>query len=186
MLKPMLPDKDLRVFESIYNAYFPILYNYVVQIVKDRTEAEDIVSDVFLKLWEEKDTITFQTSVKSYLFKSAYNHSINVLKHKKIQGQYEDYFQHLNLLAEAGADYPLSQLIEKELTERLAKAIEKLPRQCRLIFNMSRTDGLTHEEIAQELGVSINTVHMQIRRALKKLRVELKDVLPLLLFLLFF
>ncbi|MDR1666357.1 MAG: RNA polymerase sigma-70 factor [Bacteroidales bacterium] len=181
MLKPILPDIDLSSFESIYNAYFPVLYNYVVTIVKDRTEAEDIVSDVFLKLWEEKDNIAIRTSVKAYLFKSSYNQSINVLKRKKVHERYENYFQHLALLAEADPDYPLSQLIEKELTGILTKTIEKLPQQCRVIFNMSRNDGLTHEEIAQQLGVSVNTVHMQIRRALKKLRVELRDFLPLLL-----
>ncbi|MDR0714394.1 MAG: RNA polymerase sigma-70 factor [Bacteroidales bacterium] len=169
------------MFESIYNAYFPVLYNYVVQIVKDRAEAEDIVGDVFLKLWEERETITIQSSLKAYLFKSAYNHSINLLKHKKVHGQYENYFHHLGLLTETETNCPLSGLIEKELTEILKNAIEKLPPQCRMIFNMSRNESLTHEEISKKLNVSVNTVHMQIRRALSKLRVALKDFLSLAL-----
>ncbi|MDR1864808.1 MAG: RNA polymerase sigma-70 factor [Bacteroidales bacterium] len=178
----MLPDKELRLFEMIYNAYFPILYNYVANITKDQAEAEDIVGDVFLKLWEDRDIIFVKTSLKAYLFKSAYNHSINMLKHKKVQGKYENYLQHLDLLTEMGSDYPLSGLIETEMSDILRKAIEKLPPQCRIIFNMSRNDRLTHDEIAQKLGVSINTVHMQIRRALEKLRIALRDFLPLLLF----
>ena len=82
-------------------------------------------------------------------------------------------------MTETDSDYPLASLIESELTETLQKAIEKLPPQCRKIFEMSRIEQLTHEEIALKLDVSINTVHMQIKRALSKLRIELKDFMQI-------
>ncbi len=171
------------MFEETYITYFPLLYNYALVITKDQAAAEDVVSEIFLKLWEEQHSLVIGKSLKSYLFKSVYNQCLNILKHKKVQRKYEDFFKHLQLLNEGGADYPLSTLLENEITETLQKAIEKLPPQCRKIFDMSRNENMTHEEIAIELGVSVNTVHTQIRRALEKLRIELKDFLPFLLFI---
>ena len=168
---------DIALFEEIYNTYFPQLYNYAVTIVKDRATAEDAVSDVFLKMWEERQFLTIETSIKSYLFKSVFNQCINILQREKVREKYVNYLKHLQYLNENDGDYPLSALIEKELSENIAKAIEKLPPQCRKIFEMSRMEYQTHEEIAQTLGVSVNTVHMQIKRALQKLRIELKDYL---------
>ena len=175
-----LNNEDIS-FEETYTAYFPILYNYAYSITKDYAVAEDVVSDVFMKLWEERNVLLIETSVKSYLFKSVYNQCINVLQKEKVRQKYENYINHLQYIYEGDSDYPLSSLIESELAETLQKAIEKLPPQCRKIFEMSRIEGQTHEEIARNLGVSINTVHMQIRRALSKLRVELKDFLHVIL-----
>jgi RNA polymerase sigma-70 factor (ECF subfamily) len=78
-------------------------------------------------------------------------------------------------------DYPLSNLIEAEIMEMLERVIEKLPPQCRNIFIMSREKEMTHQEIAHELNISINTVHTQIKRALDKIRIEMKDYIQLLL-----
>ena len=172
---------DAAIFEEIYTTYFPLLYNYAFTITKDRAEAEDAVGDVFLKLWEEKHFLTIETSVKSYLFKSVYNQCINILQKEEVREKYANYIKHLQYVTENDSDYPLSSLIEKELTETIRQAIEKLPPQCRKIFEMSRMEQLTHEEIALKLGVSINTVHMQIKRALGKLRIELKDFLEIII-----
>ena len=173
--------EDIALFEEIYTTCFPLLYNYAFTILKDRVEAEDAVGDVFLKLWEERRFLLIETSVKSYLFKSVYNQCINILERKKVHEKYENYVKHLQYVNENDSDYPLSSLMESELTETIQKAIEKLPPQCRKIFEMSRKEQLSHEEIAIKLGVSINTVHMQIKRALGKLRIELKDFLPFFL-----
>lgn len=173
---------SLKSFEDIYITYFPVLYNYAVTIIKDTNEAKDVVSDIFMNLWEEQNTRNIDVSLKAYLFKSVYNRCLNILKHKKVNEKYENYLNHLTLLTEDGRDYPLSGLIENELTEIIQQAIDKLPQQCRTIFVMSRHENMTHDEIAQKLDISINTVHTQIRRALGKLRIELKDFLPLLLF----
>ena len=179
----LLKRGDIGLFEEIYTTYFSLLYNYAFTILKDRAIAEDAVGDIFLKLWEERHIRIIETSVKSYLFKSVYNQCINILQREKVRGKYENYLKHLQYVNENTGDYPLSTLIESELTEILQKAIEKLPPKCRKIFEMSRMEDQTHEEIALKLGVSIHTVHMQIKRALQKLRIELKDFLPVFLLL---
>jgi RNA polymerase sigma-70 factor (ECF subfamily) len=176
-------NRNLVSFEEAYNTYYPVLCNYAGSIVKEQTEAEDIASNVFLKLMEEWDTILVETSLKAYLFKSTYNQCMDVLKHKAVHNKYLNYVKHLDFLVEEGFDYPLSGLIGCELNEILKKAIAKLPKQCRTIFNMSRNDEMTYEEIASKLGISINTVRTQIKIALVKLRFELKEYLPLFLFL---
>ena len=173
---------DIKLFEEIYNTYYPVLCNYAVSITKKQDIAEDAVSEVFLKLWEGRDTIVIEGSLKSYLFKSVYHQCLNALKHSQIQDKYRDFFLHHLPLNEDGSDYPLSGVIVNEINEILQKTIEQLPEQCRKIFIMSRFDGMKHEEIARELGISINTVRTQIHRALEKLRIELRDYLPLLLF----
>ena len=175
-----LKTDDVRLFEKIYNTYYAVLYNYAVSITKEQTLAEDAVSEVFLKLWEGRNSIEIENSLKSYLFKSVYHQCLNALKHVFVQDQYRDFFLHHLPVNEEEADYPLANLIEKEIKDILQKTIEKLPEQCRKIFIMSRIDGIKHEKISQKLGISINTVRTQIRRALEKLRIELKDFLLLL------
>ena len=177
----VLKTGDIRLFEEIYNIYYPVLYNYAANITKEQTSAEDVVSEVFLKLWEGRNTIVIEGSLKSYLFKSVYHQCLNLLKHTRVQDKYRDFFHHHLPLNEDGKEYPLSSVIENEIGDILQKTIQQLPEQCRKIFIMSRIDGMQHEEIARELNVSMNTVRTQIHRALKKLRVELKDFLPLLL-----
>ena len=106
---------------------------------------------------------------------------LNALKHIRVQNKYRDFFLHHPPLSDDGSDYLLSDIIENEIHTILQKTIEQLPEKCRKIFTMSRIDCMKHEEIAQELGIRINTVRTQIHRALEKLRVELKDFLPCLL-----
>ena len=181
-MKPL--NKDISLFEEIYTTYFPVLLNYAVGVTKDLSAAEDVVSEVFLTLWEQQGNLNIEKSVKAYLFKSVYHQSLNTLNRNKVHDRYEEYLKHIRFLNEENGDYPLSGLIEMEITEIMQKSIESLPEQCRLIFTMSRNENMTHEEIAQKLGISVNTVHTQIRRALVRLRLDLKDYLPLLLLIL--
>ena len=169
---------DIRLFEEIFHAYYPVLCNYAANITKEQTMAEDAVGEVFLKLWEGRESIVIESSLKSFLFKSVYHQCLNVLKHVRVQNKYRDFFLHHPPINEDEADYPLSSLIENEINDILNQTIEQLPEQCRKIFTMSRIDCMKHEEIAQELGISINTVRTQIHRALGKLRIALKDFLP--------
>ena len=169
---------DKRLFEEIYRTYYPVLYNYAASITKDQTMAEDAVSEVFLKLWEGKDSLVIESSLKSFLFKSVYHQCLNALKHVRVENKYRDFFLHHPPLSEEETDYPLSGVIENEINAILHQTIGQLPEQCRKIFIMSRIDGMKHEEIARELNVSINTVRTQIHRALGKLRIALKDFLP--------
>lgn len=179
---------DNKAFEYIFKTYFGYLLNYSRQILKDSDVAEEIVESTFLTLWENRNQITLETSLKSYLFKSVYNNCLNYLKHQQVKERYVLYFKHHVPTDESGniisTDYPFSQMMEKELDDIITKAINNLPVQCREIFVMSRYKHLKNEEIAQKLNLSVNTVRTQISRALAKLRDELKDYLPYILFLL--
>jgi RNA polymerase sigma-70 factor (ECF subfamily) len=185
-MKLLRNNKNREQFEEIYKTHYAVLRNYANFIVKDREETHDIVHDVFLTLWKEWENITSETSLKAWLFRSIYNKCMDVLKHAEVQSKYADYVSHLDCLMYNESDYPLSDLIESEMLEMLERAIAKLPPQCRNIFIMSRKKGMTHQEIACELNVSANTVHTQIKRALDKIRFEMKDCLPLLLLIIFY
>lgn len=172
---------DTKAFEYIFKSYSGYLLNYSRQILKDYMAAEEVVETVFANLWENREVIRLETSLKSYLFKSAYNQCLNYLKHLQVQDRYVLYFKHHVPTDDAGniitGEYPVSQLIEKELTETIEKCIRRLPEQCREIFMMSRYQALKNEEIAQKLDISVNTVRTQISRALAKLREDLREYL---------
>ena len=175
---------DVRLFEEIYNTYYPVLYNYALSITKTQIIAEDAVSEVFTRLWEGRREIMIDSSLKSYFFKSVYHQCLNMLKHIRVQNKYREFFLHHLPLEGDETGHPLSGIIENEINVILQKTIDLLPEQCRKIFIMSRIDNMKHEEIAQKLNISINTVRTQIHRALGRLRIELKDFLPIFFLLL--
>lgn len=178
---------DEKAFEYIYKTYFSFMLNYAGQILKDTDAAEEIVESVFLNIWENRSEIKLETSLKAYLFKSVYNHCLNYIKHKQVKEKYVLYFKHHVAADEDGniisSDYPMSQLIENELSEIIEQSIQRLPGQCREVFMMSRYQNLKNEEIAQKLNISVNTVRTHISRALSRLRENLKEYLPFLVML---
>lgn len=180
---------DEKAFEYIFRTYFGFLLNYSKQILKNSDAAEEIVENTLLNLWENRTGIILETSLKSYLFKSVYNSCLNYIKHQRVKERYVLYFRHHIQTDETGEiiapDYPISQLIEKELEGKIHTAINDLPAQCREVFLLSRYENLKNEEIARKLNLSVNTVRTQISRALAKLRESLSDYLPWLLLLLY-
>ena len=177
---------DENAFEFIFKTYYGYLYNYSKQILKDPDAAEEAVEVTFLNLWENRANIVLESSIKSYLFRSVYNNCLNQLKHLLVKERYVLYFKHHVATDDSGSlisnDYPLSQVIEKELEQVLEKALNNLPPQCREVFLLSRHENFKNDEIAEKLNISVNTVRTQISRALTKLREKLKEYLPILLF----
>lgn len=173
---------DEKAFESIFKSYYNYLFNYSNQILKNAVAAEDIVEITFINFWENRNNILLETSVKSYLFKSAFNNCLNYIKHLQVMERYELYFKHHIETDDSGNiisdNYPLSQLIEKEQDLILELALKDLPDHCRKVFLLSRYENLKNEEIAVKLNISVNTVRTQISRALHKLRVQLQEYLP--------
>ena len=143
-----------------------------------------IVHDVFLTLWERKEEIEISFTLTTYLFTLVKNRCLNFLRHKLIEEEYNSQMKEelgFKLYALEAFDY--SYQSEEELQEIIRRALDTLPERCREIFIKSRIEGLKYKEISDELGISVNTVENQMVTALKKLRVALKDYLPLLLFL---
>lgn len=174
---------DEKAFEFIFKSYFQTLYNYAQNILHSGYGAEEVISNVFARLWERRDQINIDESLKSYLFRTVYNTCLNQLRQLKVEEKYKSYF--INYFVEAytsGSEFPLEKLIEEELENKISHIIESLPEQCRAMFLLSRDEGLTHDEIAVRFGVSVNTVHTQIARALKRFRDELRNYLSSILF----
>ena len=163
-------------FEKLYKLYYPKMFAFAKNYVPANEDAENIVHDVFLTLWERKEEIEISFTLTTYLFTLVKNRCLNFLRHKLIEEELG-----FKLYALEAFDY--SYQSEEELQEIIRRALDTLPERCREIFIKSRIEGLKYKEISDELGISVNTVENQMVTALKKLRVALKDYLPLLLFL---
>ncbi|CAH0994569.1 RNA polymerase sigma-H factor [Emticicia aquatica] len=169
---------DERIFESIFRKYYQSLCNYANSILKEMDESEEIVQHLFLSIWEKRSDLEISISLKSYLYRAVHNHCLNRIKHLKIR---EDYQQYATNFYDSSYESVSQTVIKNELEIKIEEAIRKLPEQCRLIFRMSRFDELKYHEIAEQLGLSPKTVENQIGKALKLLRVELAEYLPLII-----
>jgi RNA polymerase sigma-70 factor (ECF subfamily) len=168
-------------FERFFKTYFKCLYAYAFTLLQDEIMAEEVVQQVFYKLWEKKERLTITSSVKAYLYKAVYHECMNYLKHQKHKARHQNDVLYSNPVSK---DNPVMRVELSELETRLQIALRELPEQCRNIFQMSRFDELKYREIAEQLGLSIKTVEAQMGKALKVLRKKLVDFLPLLLWLL--
>lgn len=171
---------DQTAFELLFHFYYPGLVMYSTQFTADRMEAEEIVQDFFVRFWQKHQQILLTDSLKSYLFLSVKNGCLNYLKHKKVE---EKYIQKMTELSNRHIAYDPDLYVASELQEKVKNAIDLLPEKCREIFIMSRIQGLKNEEIATNLNISKRTVETQISKALKVLRVELKDYIGLMILL---
>jgi RNA polymerase sigma-70 factor (ECF subfamily) len=173
-----------RAFEEFFKAYFKSLHSYAFVLLQDEVMAEETVQQVFFKIWVNRERFRVHTSAKAFLYRAVHNECLNYLKREKRK------FKYHNHLVEAGkhqinGDHAGARLELNELETALRRAISSLPDQCRNVFYLSRFAGMKYREIAAELGLSVKTVEAQMGKALKRLRKELIDFLPILLCLLF-
>lgn len=176
---------DKLTFELLYKKYYVYLCLIAEHITRSNSDAEEIVSDVFVKLWNNRQNININNSIKLYLVRAVQNTSINYLeKSKNGSTSNIDAIPH-ELLAWEN-DYPLGNLYEKEMLVILEKGISSLPDNCREIFLLSRNSDLSYAEISAKLGISVNTVKTQMKIAIARLRDVLKDYLHIVLFFLSF
>lgn len=168
---------DPDAFASLFRKYYEPLYQFAGRFVKDPQTAESIVQDVFVKIWKKREEWHVQQNVKSYLYTSVKNHSLNYLKRERVLISLSESTNHQDDLVSS----PENALIESEMIEAVQEAIGKLPQQCRRIYLMKRYDELTYSEIAEVLNISINTVKTQMKRALKSLHKSLAYLMSLFL-----
>lgn len=171
---------DERTFEQLFRQQYAPLCQYGFSFLKDWDDSEEVVQAMFLAFWEKRESLVITTSLKSYLYWAVHNRCLNRIKHLSVQAEYQSSVQAERLDI---WENPAQELIASELDIQLQRAIGRLPEQCRLIFMMSRFEELKYQEIADQLGLSIKTVENQIGKALRILRTELADYLPLLLLL---
>lgn len=176
-----LTQGDAKAFECLFKLYYTRLTLFANRFLNDIAVSEEIVSDLFVMLWENGHEICFKGNVSSYLFKSVQNKCLNYLKHQKIENLYVNYLERQRLLDEVLFTAE-SRYLEKEMAHQINIAMESLPEKCREIFMMSRFDHLKYKEIASQLNLSPKTVERQIGIALDKLRKLLKHVSYMFLF----
>jgi RNA polymerase sigma-70 factor, ECF subfamily len=175
---------DEAAFEFIFRNHFTGLCLFAEHFLKNTKAAEEIVEDFFCDLWDNCAKISITSSLRGYMYRSIHNRCLKYIRHQKVEEQYiaehQYYFTDREILETVTEDYPMVNLIAKELENKITVIIDSLPAQCKKVFCMNRFDNLTYQEIADKLNVSINTVKTQMARALQKLRIELKDYLILL------
>ncbi|HJX70975.1 MAG TPA: RNA polymerase sigma-70 factor [Bacteroidales bacterium] len=167
-----LGDED--AFDYLFNYYYPGLVVYADKFLENKHLAEEIVQGVFMKLWQDRRYIEINSSVKSYLFQSVKYKCLDILKHRKIKNEYA---RKILNDQEPANEVTWDTYVESELYVILIREIEKLPPECQKVFRYSRIRNYTNKEIAEKLGISVKTVENQISKALKVLRIALKEYL---------
>jgi RNA polymerase sigma-70 factor, ECF subfamily len=176
----LLAKKDELAFEQVFKTHFKSLHGYAMTILKDENTAEEMVQNVFFKLWERAEALTITGSIAAYLYRAVHNESLNFIKHQKVKRTHQ---AHTLYQMRNEADI-VTKTGLKELEKQLHKAMNELPEQCRTIFQLSRFEELKYREIADQLDISVKTVENQMGKALRLLRVKLVDFLPFTIFLL--
>ncbi|RIH62821.1 RNA polymerase sigma-70 factor [Mariniphaga sediminis] len=155
-LVKLLKKGDMTAFDVIYKKYSRRLYGFVFRYVKQDTDTEEIVQEVFLKIWKSRDNINIYSSFESFLFTIAHNATVNLLKRKATE---QKYIEHIKSLQYVDETYELTDEIHyKELKHKFQNLLNELSPRQKEIFHLSREEGLNHKEIAEKLGISTNTV----------------------------
>ncbi|WP_420319102.1 RNA polymerase sigma-70 factor [Ekhidna sp.] len=168
-----LINKDKRAFELVFNQYYNIMVLYASRFMDTREEAEEIAQDVFVKFWEKCESLSEDSSIKSYLYRSVHNSCLNAIKHDKVK---DGYRQHVINVMESSYQTEIEVNDPDELRNRIHQEIDKLPPRCAEIFKLSRFEGLKYQEIADHLDISVKTVEVQMGKALRVLRESLQDL----------
>jgi len=163
---------DKGQFESLFRSSYISLVRYAMTIIKDHNSAEEIVQELFFRLWQDREKLKIESSLNGYLYRSVHNRCLHYLDHERVIDRHAE---EVSYNQPDSAENPSEILLHKELQERIAGVLEKLPERCGRIFCMSRFEGLKYSEIAEKLAISVKTVEANMGRALKEFRNELSE-----------
>jgi len=174
---------DEDAYKSLFLKYYAQLVVFARKVVIDDDLARELVQDVFVTFYEKRTELNIHTSLKAHMYQSVRNRCLNQIKHNKIRRDH-----HANIFIEKKEEeaFVEDKLQETELEQRIYSIVKSLPDQCRRIFEMSRFEGTSNQEIADKLGLSKRTVETQISKALKVLRKQLAHYLNAILWLLIY
>ncbi len=170
---------DEREFERFFHAQFRPLVAHAIKFVRDPEEAQEIVQDTFVRLWDKREEIQAETSLSAYLYTSVRNHCYNLSKHQEVQNKFRDYVRHSSSEFEDEANDR-----EELLLDHMEEVVGSLPDQCQLIFRMNKFEGLKYQEIADSLDLSVKTIENQMGKALKIVREKMRAYASFSLFIL--
>jgi RNA polymerase sigma-70 factor (family 1) len=164
---------DEQSLAALYRLLSKRLHHFARVITRSSEVAEEIVEDVFVKLWSNRHRINEIDNLTVYLYVAVKNRSLNAISQKAselIRAPFDD----LDIEAAQVATDPYNLLITAEMLKRMQQAVDNLPPRCKMIFKLVREDGLKHREVAEILNISINTVDVQMAIAIKKICTELQ------------
>jgi len=175
-----LSEGNHLAYEQLFDSMYEPLCRYAYSILKDLENAEEVVQKTFCKLWDQREALNIQSSINSYLYRIVHNDCLNEI-HQQISHKEHNlnYLSTINDMVESVSDH----VAVTELQQAIDTALAGLPPQCRKVFEMSRMEQLSYAEIAKELNISTNTVENHVSKALKILRVELKEFLSICIIL---
>ncbi|WP_276345587.1 RNA polymerase sigma-70 factor [Daejeonella sp. JGW-45] len=177
-LTELIRKGDKPSFDRVFLKYFKNLHAYAMKFAGEKDMAEEIIQNVFCRIWEKRGQLKADGYLRAFLYRSVHNECVNYIRHRKVRSSFQVYYvgkpelNESNLAEELGAS---------ELERRLYAAINELPEECASVFQMSRFEQLRYGEIAAELDIPLKAVEYQMGKALKILRIKLADFLPLLL-----
>jgi len=178
-------DGDTSAFTVIFTGYYKDLVMFATRFTHNINDAEEIIQDIFVRFWEEREYVNITVSLKSFLLKTVQNKCIDWLRHNKVAGIHNDYILAGSTQMQYDTD---NYVLFSELQEQIDSSLARLPEEISEAFRMNRYKGLKYHEIAKVMGVSVRTVEVRIGKALNILRNNLKDYLltiAILLMLLF-
>ena len=158
-------------YEMLFKEYYKVLTVFANKYIKDIETSKELVQELFVHLYERRETLDINSSLKSYLFRSVHNRCINFINAQKIRDKYAEHVNYTNNIAQNSLEEEVNL---SELENALYKAIGELPPKCQAIFKLNRFEGLSNVEIADKLTLSKRTVETQISKALKILRLKLE------------
>ena len=163
---------DKQEFEKLFRSSYVSLVRYAKTLVRDHDAAEEIVQDLFYRLWQDRENLRIESSLNGYLFKSVHNRALHYIEHRKVVSRHAG---EIVAGAEIANEPVTEEIYYRELQSRVARVLESLPERCSMIFRMSRFDGLKYSEIAEKLAVSLKTVEADMGKALKEFRKALAE-----------
>jgi len=155
-------------FREVYTLFYKRLFHFAYAIVKTRELAEEIVEDVFVKLWQKHTEAGSIQNLRIYLYTATKNTALNYLS-KKARESITEPFDHIHIELNDSAVTPEQILITAEMFKKIQTAVEALPPRCKMIFKLVREDGLRYKEIAEILNISVNTIDVQMAIAVKRI-----------------
>ncbi len=170
-----------KAYEQLFKTHYAPLVRFAIEFLKDQDAAEDLVQEVFVKIWERRETIEITLAVKAYLYMAVKNHCLNKLKKEQRNAFLED--THENTM-DWSTNHTEQHADAIGLSQHIQQALEKLPPKCALIFKMSRFEDKTYKEIAESLELSVKTVEAQMGKALHLMRTHLAPYLTIFLLVL--
>ena len=173
-------DEDFDVtYRTLFRKYYPGLIFYATRLV-GRDDAEDIVQDVFIGLWNQREHIECGEKIQSFLYRAVYTHALNVLKHRNIEDNYCNVMEEIHQKRVEYYQPDNNEVIQRieniELKRKIFHTINELPDKCKEVFKLSYLHNMKNKEIADVMGISLRTVEAHMYKALKFLREHLKDI----------